>query len=364
MTMPAEAELKMPSAPAESGDHIIEATNLSVYFDVSGLRWFGGRRRVIRAVDNQNFHIVRGETLGLVGESGSGKSTAGRALVRLNQPAEGSSIRFNDQELIGLARDELRQVRRKMQMIFQDPYSSLNPRMTVREIISEPLEVHGFGNRKEISSRLSELASLVGLPETALTRYPHQFSGGQRQRIGIARALALDPELIIADEPVSALDVSIQAQIINLLQRLQRTLGLTYLFISHDLAVIRQICDRVMVMFFGRIVESAPVAELFLNPLHPYSVALLSAVPIPDPALEAKRKRIILEGDVSTLEATLTGCRFRSRCWLYKKLGSPTRCDEVEPDPVEATPGHLAACHFRDRITEFEEQKQVFGLTA
>jgi oligopeptide transport system ATP-binding protein len=364
MTASTEAEPKMPCAPAESRDHIVEVTNLSVCFDLSGLRWFGGRRRVIRAVDNQSFHIVRGETLGLVGESGCGKSTTGRALVCLNQPAEGSSIRFNDQELIGLARDELRQVRRKIQTIFQDPYSSLNPRMTVREIISEPLEVHGFGSRKEINIRLSELVSLVGLPETVLSRYPHQFSGGQRQRIGIARALALDPELIVADEPVSALDVSIQAQIINLLKRLQRTLGLTYLFISHDLAVIRQICDRVMVMFFGRIVESAPVAELFLNPLHPYSVALLSAVPIPDPRLEAKRKRIILRGDVSTLEATLTGCRFRSRCWLYNKLGSPSLCDEVEPDSVEASSGHSAACHFQDRITEFGEQKQVIDVTA
>jgi oligopeptide transport system ATP-binding protein len=364
MTAPKVAEPKMSSASVGTGDHILEVTNLSVCFDLSGPRWLGRRRRVIRAVDNQSFHIVRGETLGLVGESGCGKSTTGRALVRLNQPAEGTSIRFNDRELIGLGREELRQVRRRIQMVFQDPYSSLNPRMTVREIIGEPLEVHGFGSRKEIYNRLLELVSLVRLPETALNRYPNQFSGGQRQRIGIARALALHPELIVADEPVSALDVSIQAQIINLLIRLQRTLGLTYLFISHDLAVVRQICDRVMVMFFGRVVESAPVAELFLNPLHPYSVALLSAVPIPDPKLEAKRKRIILRGDVSTLEGTLTGCRFRSRCWLYNKLGSPGLCDETEPASGEASPGHLVECHFRDRITEFDEQKQVIGLTA
>lgn len=348
----------------ELGDVIVEVSNLTVCFDESKARWFGGPKRVIRAVDNQTFHIVRGETLGLVGESGCGKSTAGRALVRLNEPAAGSSIRFDGQELVGLRGSELRQVRRKVQMIFQDPYSSLNPRMTIQEIISEPLEVHGFGTRKEIRARLSELLSLVGLPETVLSRYPFQFSGGQRQRIGIARALALDPELVVADEPVSALDVSIQAQIINLLKHLQKTLGLTYLFISHDLAVVRQICDRVMVMFFGRIVESASVAELFHNPLHPYTVALLSAVPIPDPAVEAERKRIILKGDVSTIEATETGCRFRSRCWLYDKLGSPSQCQTEEPECVETGPNHIAACHFRDTISELVEQGQVVSSTA
>ena len=363
MTPSTQVEAKKPPIVPERQDRIVEVKNLSICFDASGPRRFLGKKSLIRAVDDQSFHIIRGETLGLVGESGCGKSTTGRALVRLNQPADGSSIRFNGQELIGLSRDELRQVRRQIQTIFQDPYSSLNPRMTAREIISEPLEVYGYGNRKKINERLSELMHLVGLPGTALNRYPHQFSGGQRQRIGIARALALDPELIVADEPVSALDVSIQAQIINLLKRLQRTLGLTYLFISHDLAVIRQICDRVMVMFSGRIVESAPVAELFFNPLHPYSVALLSAVPIPDPEVEARRKRIILAGDVSTIEATLTGCRFRSRCWLYNKLGSPNVCEAVEPDSVETSSGHLAACHFRDKITEFDEQRQVVSLT-
>lgn len=363
MTPSAEVEAEKAPAAVEPQDRIVEVKNLSVCFDASGPRRFFGKKSVIRAVDGQSFHIIRGETLGLVGESGCGKSTTGRALVRLNQPTDGSSIRFNGRELIGLGRDELRQARRQIQTIFQDPYSSLNPRMTVREIISEPLEVYGYGSRKKINERLSELMHLVGLPDTALNRYPHQFSGGQRQRIGIARALALDPELIVADEPVSALDVSIQAQIINLLKRLQRTLGLTYLFISHDLAVIRQICDRVMVMFAGRIVESAPVTELFFNPLHPYSVALLSAIPIPNPEVEARRKRIILAGDVSTIEATMTGCRFRSRCWLYNKLGSPSVCEAVEPDPVEASSGHLAACHFQDKITALDEQRQVVNLT-
>ena len=314
-------------------------------------------------MDDQSFRILRGETLGLVGESGCGKSTVGRALARLNHPVEGSSIRFNGRELLGLDRDELRQVRRKIQMIFQDPYSSLNPRMTIREIVSEPLEIHGYGTPVQIRRRLEELVSLVGLPQSVFDRYPYQFSGGQRQRIGITRALALEPELVIADEPVSALDVSIQAQIINLLKRLQRSLGLTYLFISHDLAVVRQVCGRVMVMFYGRIVESAPVEELFLNPLHPYTVALLSAVPIPDPKVEAGRNRIILKGDVSTTEDTRFGCRFRSRCWLHVKLGSPEQCRSVEPAGIESSPGHVTACHYQDEMVGLPERRQVVGLS-
>ena len=364
--MNARSEVAPPSRSTsrQTDDPIVEVSNLTVSFDLSGPRWPRRRRRVLRAVDNQSFHVLRGEALGLVGESGCGKSTVGRALARLNYPVEGSSIRFNGLELVGLGGDELRQVRRTIQMIFQDPYSSLNPRMTIHEIVSEPLEIHGFGTRGEIHRRLVELVSLVGLSESVLGRYPYQFSGGQRQRIGIMRALALDPELVIADEPVSALDVSIQAQIINLLKRLQRTLGLTYLFISHDLAVVRQVCNRVMVMFYGRIVESAPVAELFLNPLHPYSVALLSAVPIPDPKVEATRKRIILKGDVSTIEDTRTGCRFRSRCWLYDKLGSPSLCQTVEPASVETSPGHITACHYRDTMAGLPEQRQIVKLTA
>ena len=249
-------------------------------------------------------------------------------------------------------------------MIFQDPYSSLNPRMTVREIVSEPLEIHGYGTPLQIRRRLEELVSLVGLPQSVFDRFPYQFSGGQRQRIGITRALALEPELVIADEPVSALDVSIQAQIINLLKRLQRSLGLTYLFISHDLAVVRQVCGRVMVMFHGRIVESAPVEELFLNPLHPYTVALLSAVPIPDPKVEAGRNRIILKGDISTTEDTQSGCRFRSRCWLHVKLGSPDRCRSVEPAGIESSPGHVTACHYQDEIVGLPERRQVIDLSA
>lgn len=351
------------SVPRPSDNPIVEVNNLTVSFDVSGPWWSRRRRRVFRAVDNQSFSILRGETLGLVGESGSGKSTVGRALARLNHPAKGSSIRFNGRELVGIDIDELRRVRRKVQMIFQDPYSSLNPRMTIREIVSEPLEVHGYGTPVQIRRRLEELVSLVGLPQSVFDRYPYQFSGGQRQRIGITRALALEPDLVIADEPVSALDVSIQAQIINLLKRLQRTLGLTYLFISHDLAVVRQICGRVMVMFYGRIVESAPVEELFLNPLHPYTVALLSAVPILDPKVEARRKRIILKGDVSTIEDTQSGCRFRSRCWLYVKLGSPSQCQSVEPAGIESSPGHITACHYRDTMAGLPEQRQVVHLS-
>jgi len=250
-------------------------------------------------------------------------------------------------------------MRRRLQMIFQDPYSSLNPRMTVAAIIGEPLEIHGVGTVRERAQRVRELLSVVGLSRQALDRYPHQFSGGQRQRIGIARALALNPDVIIADEPISALDVSIQAQILNLLGRLQRDFRLTYLFIAHDLAAVRHISSRVLVMYLGRIVEFAPSRELYRRPLHPYTVALLSAVPIPDPAVEASRRRIVLKGDVPSPANPPTGCLFHPRCWLRERLGNPTQCSEISPPLRALDTNHTVACHFAEQVEGAAEQRQA-----
>jgi oligopeptide transport system ATP-binding protein len=294
---------------------------------------------VVHAVDGISFDVYPGETVGLVGESGCGKSTAGRTILQLYRPTAGS-VYYQDINLVHLKGEDLRRMRQKMQMIFQDPYASLNPRMTIREIVGEPLLVHNMLKGKQINDRVDELLDLVRLNPGFAMRYPHEFSGGQRQRIGIARALALNPDFIVADEPISALDVSIQAQVINLLEDLQEKLGLTYLFIAHDLSMVRHISSRVAVMYLGKMVEFASRDELYGHPLHPYSQALLSAVPVPDPAVEEKRQRIILEGDVPSPVNPPSGCRFRTRCRLADKI-----CAEKEPEWRELTTGHWVACH-------------------
>lgn len=293
----------------------------------------------VHAVDDVSFDIRRGETLGLVGESGCGKSTTGRTILQLYRPTSGH-VYYDDQDLAALKGEELRKMRRKMQMIFQDPYASLNPRMTVGQIIGEPLIIHKVAEGNEVEERVDHLLELVGLNPAFSNRFPHEFSGGQRQRIGVARALALQPDLIICDEPISALDVSIQAQVVNLLEDLQKEFNLTYLFIAHDLSMVRHISDRVAVMYLGIIVELASRKDLYGNPLHPYTQALLSAVPIPDPVAEEKRKRIILQGDVPSPVNPPSGCRFRTRCPLAVEI-----CKEQKPEFREIQPDHFVACH-------------------
>lgn len=321
------------------GGKLLEVRDLKMHFPIT--RGIIIQRQVgaIKAVDGIDFTLFRGETLGLVGESGCGKSTTGRAILQLHRPTHGEVL-FEGKDLTKTKGEELRKMRRRMQMIFQDPYASLNPRMTVGSIIGEPLEVHGIGSgRKDRQERVQALLKTVGLNPYFVNRYPHEFSGGQRQRIGIARALAVNPSFIVCDEPISALDVSIQAQIINLLEDLQEELGLTYLFIAHDLSVVRHISDRIAVMYLGKIAEVADRDELYANPMHPYTQALLSAVPIPDPQIENQRRRIILEGDVPSPANPPKGCNFSTRCPRVMDI-----CKEKDPPFKEYSSGHYVAC--------------------
>jgi peptide/nickel transport system ATP-binding protein len=324
---------------------LLEVEGLEVHFPITSGLVLERRVGAVRAVDGVSLSIERGETLGLVGESGCGKSTLGKAVLRLVEPTAGT-VRFDGEDVTAAGPKALRRLRRRMQMVFQDPYSSLDPRQSVESILTEPLRTHGLAKGAAASAEVRRLLDVVGLPSSAAGRYPHEFSGGQRQRIGIARAIALSPDLVVADEPVSALDVSIQAQVVNLHEELQERLGLTYLVVAHDLAVVRHISDRVAVMYLGSLVEVAPSDDLYAEPLHPYSIALLSAVPIPDPVVEDRRERILLRGDLPSPAAPPSGCRFHTRC-PYRQ---PTRCDDEVPALRELRPGHTVACHWAEEI--------------
>jgi oligopeptide transport system ATP-binding protein len=321
---------------------LVHVENLTKHFPITRGLIFQKQVGAVQAVDNLNFDIYQGETFGMVGESGCGKSTTGRAILQLHKPTAGK-VFYENTELTTATPQTMQQMRRNMQIIFQDPYASLNPRMTVGNIIAEPLEVHNIGTPAERQERVQDLLRLVGLNPYFVNRYPHEFSGGQRQRIGVARALALEPKFIVCDEPISALDVSIQAQVVNLLEKLQDELGLTYLFIAHDLSMVRHISDRVSVMYLGKMVELTTREELYANPLHPYTQALLSAVPIPDPVKESKRKRVILEGDVPSPINPPSGCHFHPRCPIAAEI-----CSQAEPEWREVSDGHWVACHLVD----------------
>ncbi len=325
---------------------LVDIRDLKMYFPLT--RGIVLQRVVgyVRAVDGVTFSIERGQTMGLVGESGSGKTTIGRTIVRLYKPTSGQ-ILFENRDLATLEGESMRQIRQRVQMIFQDPFASLNPRFTIGSLIAEPMHIYHVGSNSEIRERTEELLRVVGLRSEYIDRYPHEFSGGQRQRIAVARALSINPEFVIADEPVSALDVSVRAQVLNLLQRLQEQFNLTYLFVSHDLSVVRHVADRIAVMYLGKIVELSDRDELYAAPKHPYTKALLSAIPIPDPKIEKRRHRIILSGDLPSPIRIPTGCRFHTRCPMAQDI-----CREVEP-PFEAKEGreHYAACHFSERVT-------------
>jgi oligopeptide/dipeptide ABC transporter ATP-binding protein len=333
-------EAVQPDAvPAPKHEPLLSIQNLKKYFPIKQGVVFQHEVARVHAVDDVSFDVFAGETVGLVGESGCGKSTLGRCAIRLHDLTDGRVI-FDGTDISKLSRRGMRPLRREMQMIFQDPYASLNPRKRVGQIISDPLKIHNQGDRKAVKAKVQELLSLVGLNPEHYNRYPHEFSGGQRQRIGVARALALNPRLIVADEPVSALDVSIQAQVVNLLDDLQDNLGLTYLFIAHDLSVVRHVSDRIVVMYLGKIAEISPAEELYQRPIHPYTEALLSAVPIPDLAIAAKRKRIVLQGDVPSPINPPSGCRFHPRCRYATEI-----CSAEEPQLIDHGGGHVAACH-------------------
>jgi peptide/nickel transport system ATP-binding protein len=326
---------------------LVEIENLRVWFPIKSGILLDRHVGDIKAVDDISLSIRRGETLGLVGESGCGTSTVGRTILRLYEPTGGKVV-FDGQDITTLSQKDLRPLRRRMQMIFQDPYASLNPRHSVGRIVGEPLRVHGISGKKGAAKRVRELLEVVGLPADAASRYPHEFSGGQRQRIGLARSLALNPDFIVCDEPVSALDVSIQAQIINLLENLQSDFELTYLFIAHDLAVVRHISDRIAVMYLGKIVEISAAETLYDEPFHPYTISLLSAVPIPDPAVERERDTILLAGDLPSPANPPPACRFHTRCPYVQ----PTRCRDDEPPLRRLAPDHVVACHWAEDIRD------------
>jgi oligopeptide transport system ATP-binding protein len=340
-----EAQVQEPTREI-SEDRLVQVRNLKMYFPVRRGLIFDRVAGHVHAVDDISFGVRKGETLGLVGESGCGKSTTGRAVLQIYKPTAGE-VHFHGRDITKLNQRDLRHLRRDMQMIFQDPFASLDPRMTVGSIVAEPLEIHNIVRGKEKEEKVREMLRIVGLNPYFANRYPHEFSGGQRQRIGIARALALEPEFIVCDEPISALDVSIQAQIINLLEELQAQYNLTYLFIAHDLAVVRHISDRIAVMYVGKIMEIADRDELYELPLHPYTKALLSAVPIPDPRVEKRRSRIILQGDVPSPVNPPSGCRFHPRCPFAR-----TDCSASEPPLEQVRPGHWVACFYWKEIAE------------
>jgi peptide/nickel transport system ATP-binding protein len=331
-----------PDAPAPNGAPLVDVEDLTIRFPVGRSGFWGRTILEVHAVEDVSLSIARGETLGLVGESGSGKTTTGRAILRRIPPTAGT-IRFDGRDISTVSGEQLRKLRRHMQLVFQDPYASLNPRMSVLELVAEPLVVHRVAkNPQAAREQVADLLGRCGLPPDAIDRHPHAFSGGQRQRIGIARALALRPDFIVADEPVSALDVSVRAQVVNLLQDLQRDLGLTYLFIAHDLSVVRHISHRIAIMYAGRLVELAPADRIYDDPKHPYTEALLSSVPIPDPAVQRQRQRIVLSGEIPNPISPPPGCRFQTRCPLVEE-----RCRHEVPPLEEKAPGHLAACFVR-----------------
>ena len=321
---------------------LVQVRNLKKYFPIYKGALIQRHLGDIKAVDGVSFDIFKGETLGLVGETGSGKTTVGRTMIRLYEPTAGE-VTMDGVDLFSLKSKDLSQIRRRIAIIFQDPYASLNPRMTIGSIIAEPLEIHKIARGKEKEERVNELLGMVGLGTYCVNRYPFEFSGGQRQRIGIARALAIHPDLIVCDEPISSLDVSIQAQVVNLLEKLQKQLGLTYLFIAHDLSMVRHISDRMAVMYLGKIMELADRDEIYLRPVHPYTQALMSAVPVPDPDIAIERKHIILEGDMPSPANPPQGCNFSTRCQYAKEI-----CHEQDPEFREVKPDHFAACHFAE----------------